>query len=282
MMPKDFAAELAAVEPQPEADGYTPRIVASVEDGIGWMTFSNPRRRNAVSLGMWRQIPVVCAAFDADPEVRVVALRGEGEASFVSGADITEFDRVRSTPEDVASYDVAGRVAGAAILNLRKPTVAVIRTWCIGGGLATALNCDLRFAAANTRFAVPAARLGLGYRYAGIRTLVDIVGAAAAREIFFTARQYDAEEALRMGLINRVAPVDGFEAEAKAYLAQIAGAAPLTVHAAKLAINVALEDKTERDLSEVDEAVSACFASDDYEEGRRAFREKRKPVFKGR
>ena len=170
----------------------------------------------------------------------------------------------------------------AAILGLKKPTVAVIRTWCIGGGLATALNCDLRFAAENTRFAVPAARLGLGYRYAGIRTLVDIVGAAAAREIFFTARQYDAEEALRMGLISRTAPVEGFEAAAKEYLSQIAGNAPLTVAAAKMAINVALEDKAERDLTEVDAAVAACFASEDYEEGRRAFREKRKPQFKGR
>ncbi|MEC9433261.1 MAG: enoyl-CoA hydratase [Pseudomonadota bacterium] len=281
-LPADLAAALDAATPAPEADGYAPRIEVRVEDGIGWMVFDNPRRRNAVTLGMWKQIPVVCAALDAAPEVRVVALRGEGEASFVSGADISEFDRVRSTPEDVAAYDVAGKVAGAAILGLKKPTVAVIRTWCIGGGMATALNCDLRFAAENTRFAVPAARLGLGYRYAGIRTLVDIVGAAAAREIFFTARQYDAAEALRMGLISRTAPVEGFEAAARDYLLQIAGNAPLTVAAAKMAINVALEDHAERDLAEVEAAVAACFASEDYEEGRRAFREKRKPEFKGR
>src|SRR5690606_23452544 len=136
-----------------EADGYTPQIIARVDRGIGWLIFSNPRRRNAVTYNMWRQIPGAVAAFAADPSVKVIALRGDGDSSFVSGADISEFETLRSTPEQVATYDAAGRAASVAIEGVAKPTVAVIRTWCVGGGVGTALGCDLRIAAADTRFA---------------------------------------------------------------------------------------------------------------------------------
>lgn len=267
--------------PVPEADGYTPQIIPRVENGVGWMIFSNPRRRNAVTFNMWKQIPEVIAAFEADPEVKVVALRGEGDVSFISGADISEFGHLRSTPDQVAAYDVVGKAAGASIEGCAKPTVAVIRTWCVGGGLGTALGCDLRIAAANSRFAIPAARLGLGYRYAGIKALVDVVGPANAREIFFTARKYPADEALAMGLINRILPDEGFDAAAQAYLAEIAGNAPLTIKAARMAIRAVTRDAEDRDIAAVDAAVQACFDSADYEEGRRAFAEKRAPVFRG-
>jgi len=268
-------------DPIPETDGYLPHISAHVADGIGWMTFSNPRRRNAVTFDMWRQIPLIIADFAQNPAVRVVALRGDGAESFISGADISEFGRLRATPEQVATYDRVGRDAGAAIAGIDKPTVAVIRGWCIGGGLATALGCDLRIAAQDTRFAVPAAKLGLGYRYSGIKTLVDVVGPANAAEIFFTARQYDADEALRMGLINRILPVEGFEDEAERYLAGIAANAPLTMKAAKLSIRAAIDAPAPEALNTIDAAIAACFDSEDYKEGRAAFAEKRAPRFQG-
>lgn len=273
---------MSKVENQPEADGYTPRIEARVENGVGWMIVSNPRRRNAVTYAMWRQIPEVIEAFAADDAVHVIAIRGEGDASFVSGADITEFATLRSTPEQVAAYDEAGQAANAAIMNVAKPTVAVARTWCVGGGVGIALTCDIRIAAADTQFAVPAARLGLGYRYSGVKALVDVVGPANAAEIFFTARRYTAEEARDIGLINRVFPVEGFEEAVSAYLGDMAANAPLTQKAAKLAIRGAMRKADPADLDAIDAAIQACFDSEDYKEGRAAFAEKRKPAFRGR
>ncbi|ASM71325.1 MULTISPECIES: enoyl-CoA hydratase [Roseobacteraceae] len=273
---------MSRVEPIAEADGYTPQVIAHIKDGIGWMVFSNPRRRNAVTFNMWRQIPDIIARFAQDDSVRVVALRGEGTSSFISGADISEFAELRNTPEQVAAYDAVGAQAGAAIAGIMKPTVAVIRTWCVGGGLGTALGCDLRIAAEDTGFAVPAAKLGLGYRYAGIKTLVDIVGPANAAEIFYSARQYTADEALRMGLINRILPADGFDDAAESYLRDITRNAPLTMKAVKMALRGVLKQPEPADLREIDEAVAACFQSEDYAEGRAAFAEKRPPEFKGR
>lgn len=274
-------SQLAQVISEPEADGYTPHIRIEVHDGVGWMIFANPKRRNAVTYAMWRQIPAALADLAADDSVRVVALRGEGESSFISGADISEFATRRSTPEQVAEYDRVGTEANAAIVAFEKPTVAVIRTWCVGGGVATALGCDLRIASENSRFAVPAARLGLGYRYSGIKALVDVVGPANAREIFFTARKFSTDEALRMGLINRAFAEDGFDAAAQAYLADIAANAPLTMHAAKMAIRAVGQDPDQRDIATINAAVQACFDSEDYQEGRAAFAEKRSPNFRG-
>ncbi len=275
-------SQLAQIVPETEADGYTPHIRIEVRDGVGWIIFANPRRRNAVTYTMWRQIPAALVDLAADDTVRVVALRGEGESSFISGADISEFATRRSTPEQVAEYDRVGTEANAAIVAFDKPTVAVIRTWCVGGGVATALGCDLRIASAGSRFAVPAARLGLGYRYSGIKALVDVVGPANAREIFFTARKYSTDEALRMGLINRVFAEDGFDAAAQEYLADIATNAPLTMQAAKMAIRAVGQDPDQRNIATINAAVQACFDSEDYQEGRAAFAEKRRPHFCGR
>ena len=270
------------VQPIAEADGYTPQVIARVSDGIGWMIFSNPRRRNAVTFNMWRQIPTIIEQFAADTNVRVVALRGEGESSFISGADISEFAAKRSTSEQVEAYDVVGKMAGTAIANIEKPTVAVIRAWCVGGGLGTALGCDLRIAAADARFAIPAARLGLGYRYAGIKTLVDTVGPSNAAEIFYTARKYSADEALAMGLINRVLPVDGFDTASAAYLGGIAQNAPLTMRAVKMAIKGVTAQSDPTNIDAIDRAVNGCFDSTDYTEGRAAFAAKRQPKFQGK
>ena len=267
------------VTPVAETDGYTPKVVARVENGIGWMIFSNPRRRNAVTYNMWQQIPGIINQFERNDSVRVV---GEGTSSFISGADISEFAEKRNTPEQVETYDAAGKAAGEAIAGLLKPTVAVIRTWCVGGGLGTALGCDLRIASSDTRFAIPAAKLGLGYRYAGIKTLVDTVGPANAAEIFYSAGQYNADEALRMGLINRILPTERFDDAADAYLETIVQNAPLTLKAVKMAIHGVLEKSDPSGLYNIGEAVEACFQSEDYAEGRAAFSEKRKPEFKGR
>jgi enoyl-CoA hydratase len=179
------------------------KIVAVADGATGWLIFSNPERLNAVSYEMWRAIPRRIVEFVGDPAIRVVVLRGEGDKAFVSGADISHFEKVRSSGAGIADYDDATRLANEAILACPKPTIAMIQGYCMGGGLGVALCCDLRFAAANSRFAIPAARLGLGYAYGGIKRLVDVVGPSFAKEIFYTARQFSADEAVSMGLINR-------------------------------------------------------------------------------
>ncbi len=184
-------------------------MIARKEGGIGWMIFNQPEKHNAVSYAMWQAVPKIMADFEADPEVRVIVLTGAGEKAFVSGADISEFEEKRSAEDSIKLYDAAGEAAQRSLVEATKPTIAMIRGICIGGGLAIALNTDLRVCSDNSVFAVPAARLGLGYKYPGIARLVNIVGPAFAKEIFFTAGKFSAEDARIMGLVNRVVPVGG-------------------------------------------------------------------------
>lgn len=260
----------------------TERLLGRKDGAIGWVIFNHPERRNAISSEMWRAIPPLLAGYDADPEVRVVVFAGAGDKAFVSGADISQFESERANREANDLYTAQSAAAVRALVQLQKPSIAMIRGFCIGGGLAVALNCDLRIAAEDARFAIPAARLGLGYNFEGVRRLVDVVGPAYAGEILFTARQLDASEAQRCGLVNRVVPVAELEAALRVTANQIAENAPLTIRASKLAIQEALKDPERRKLDRLEAAVAACFDSADYAEGRRAFLEKRKPRFEGR
>src|SRR5437763_4472575 len=260
----------------------TSKMLAEKDGAIGRIIFNNPARHNAVSLDMWQAVSQIMDDFNNDDRVRVIVVTGAGGKAFVSGADISEFKEKRSSEEAAAAYAKISESARVKLQETLKPTIAMIRGYCIGGGLATALSCDLRIAAEGSRFGVPAAKLGLGYAYDGIKRLIDIVGPAYAREIFYTARQFTAEEALGMGLVNRLVPESELEGYVKNYCDTIAANAPLTIRAAKQIVREALKDSDKRDMALCQRVVDECFASADYAEGRTAFMEKRRPVFTGR
>jgi enoyl-CoA hydratase/carnithine racemase len=260
----------------------TSKMIGEKDGAIGRIIFNNPARHNAVSLDMWQAVGQIMEDFESDPAIRVIVLSGAGGKAFVSGADISEFKEKRDSVEAAEAYSKVSESARLALQDTLKPTIAMIRGYCIGGGMATALACDLRIAAEGSKFGVPAAKLGLGYAYDGIKKLIDVVGPAFAREIFYTARQFSTDEALAMGLINRVVPDGELEGYVNNYCATIAGNAPLTVRSVKQIVREALKDEGKRDMALCKRVVEECFASEDYTEGRTAFMEKRRPVFKGR
>jgi enoyl-CoA hydratase/carnithine racemase len=258
----------------------TERILARTEGAVGWLTFNNPERRNAVSIDMWEAIPKVLAAFTSDAAIRAIVLTGAGDKAFVSGADISQFEKQRSTQDAVQRYEELAEGAQLAILTCEKPVIAMIRGFCIGGGLNIANGCDLRIASEDARFAIPAAKMGLGYRASSMKMLVDNIGAAYAREVMLTARQFTAAEARHMGLVHHVVPVSELQSFTEKFCQDISANAPLTMRAAKRLIREV--SKGTWDVAQCKAWVKECFDSADYQEGRKAFMEKRKPVFAGK
>ncbi len=260
----------------------TDRMIAEKESGIGWMTFNSPERRNAISIEMRHAILEIYADFAADDAVRVVVLKGAGGKAFVSGADISEFEKVRNTEEQRKVYSELSERVNQALISLEKPMIAMINGFCLGGGLGTALTADIRIAADDASFGIPAARMGLGYPYRNLKVLIDLVGPAYAKEIMFTARRFTAQEALAMGLVNRVVPAAELEDTVRELAATIAQNAPLTVRGSKAIVGEAVKDAGQRDMALCERVAEACMASEDYIEDRRAFMEKRRPEFTGR
>jgi enoyl-CoA hydratase len=259
----------------------TEKMLAEKADGIGMMTFNNPARRNAMSLEMWEAIDTILEDFENDDSVRVVIMKGAGGKAFVSGADISEFKEKRNNAEAAAHYAAVSEGARNRLGNLKKPLIALIDGFCLGGGLAVALAADMRFATDQSQFGVPAARLGIAYAFDGLRRLVSLVGPALANEIMFTAHRIDAAEALRIGLINRVIPADDIESTVRDLALTIVNNAPLSVNASKVTIKEVLKDAGDRDMDNLARISKSCFDSADYAEGRQAFMEKRQPVFTG-
>jgi enoyl-CoA hydratase len=258
------------------------RMLAEKDGSIGWMIFDHPERRNAVTQAMWLQVGEILGDFSKDEAIRVVVLKGAGDKAFVSGADISQFGQQRRNAAEVAASNRLTDAARQTLATFQKPTIAMIQGYCLGGGLAIALMCDLRFASEDSSFGIPAARLGVGYGAQSVALLQSLVGPAYTREILFTGRRFSGDEALRMGLINRLLPRAELAPYVQDYAAMIGANAPLTIRAAKLASTELLKTESERDLAAVQHAVEACFDSTDYHEGRTAFLEKRPPVFTGR
>ncbi|MGH6918092.1 MAG: enoyl-CoA hydratase, partial [Geminicoccaceae bacterium] len=238
-------------------------------------------KRNAVSLEMWQAVGRALDGFAADQRVRVVVLSGAGGKAFVSGADISKFEQERASAEAVKHYNAITAEVSSKLADFAKPTIAQITGSCVGGGVALAVCCDLRICGEGSRFGIPAARLGLGYGFSGINRLVQLVGPSFAKEIFFTARLFSAAEAQQMGLVNRVVPDDEVAAYVADHAQKITENAPLTIGSVKEIVGEALKDPAVRDLARCAALVDACYASQDYVEGRRAFMEKRKPRFVG-
>jgi enoyl-CoA hydratase/carnithine racemase len=260
----------------------TGQLLAEVADAVAVVTINNPGKRNALSSEIRAALPGLLAALQADGDVRVVVLTGAGDKAFASGADISEFAQRRTSAAARAEYDRAGEELGRAWASLGKPVIAMIRGFCIGAGLLIALQADIRIAADDGQFGVPAARIGLAPGFASVTALVNLIGPARTSEMLFSARRFTAAEALQMGLVNRVVPAADLRAEVMGLARGIAQNAPLTVAACKTAIREAGRPPDRRDMARVEAMMEACFASDDYREGQRAFAEKRPPAFTGR
>ena len=250
------------------------------DGAIARMVFDHEARRNAITVDMWEAIPRVVGELQDDPRVRVVVMRGAGSEAFVSGADISEFEQNR-TGDAGRNYDAMTARAFAALQGLEKPLLACVHGFCIGGGAAIAMTADLRYAAEDARFAVPPARLGLGYHTAGIRALIRVVGFSETADLLFTARRVDAKEARHIGLVNEVFAKELLDEAVEEIAHTIADNAPLTIRSAKMTLQELAKLESERDLDRIHASIERCYQSEDFKEGVQAFLQKRKPQFRG-
>ena len=260
----------------------TERVQTWLDASTLHIRFNNPSRHNALSVDMWEAVPALLTRAETDDRVRLVVFSGAGEKSFVSGADISQFEDMRAAREAVTRYEHMAEHALMSIYHFSKPTLSCIRGFCIGGGVNVAISCDLRIASSDSVFSIPAARLGLGYRYSAMKNLVDLIGPGAAKDLFFSARKIDAAEAHALGLISRVCEPEALPALLAEYTSALAANAPLTVRAGKAITAEILKPSPDLDMDLCQRLIRGCFDSADYAEGRKAFMEKRKPVFTGK
>jgi enoyl-CoA hydratase len=261
------------------ADG---KMLQKVEDGVGVITFNNPEKRNAMSLDMWEGLGKALIELRDDAQVRVVILTGAGDKAFVSGADISQFEKTRHNAEASEEYSKKSAAQRALLADYPKPIIACIRGFCLGGGMQVAMAADIRIASENSQFGIPAAKLGIAYGYDGLRNLVSLVGPSWARLIMYTGMRIDSAEAVRIGLVDRVVPDIELWNATMEIARTISGNAPLAIKAAKITIAQILKDPGERDMDAIKAISTACMDSEDFREGRTAFMDKRKPQFKGR
>jgi len=263
-------------------ESSTERIETWLDGRTLHVRFSNPARHNALSVEMWEAVPPLLRLAQEDDRVRLVVFSGAGDKAFVSGADISQFEDMRAAREAVTRYEAMAEEALSAIYDFPKPTLACIRGYCIGGGVNVAISCDIRIASTDSTFAIPAARLGLGYRYSAMKNLVDLIGPGAAKDLFYTARRIDASEAKAIGLVSRICAPEALDTLLGEYTGALADNAPLTVAAAKAIMREILKPSPELDMALCASLIRGCFESADYTEGRTAFMQKRKPIFTGR
>ena len=258
------------------------KVVAKKEGPLGRLIFDNPKKHNAMSQAMWDGLADTMEAFDADDEVRVVVLHGAGDKAFVSGADISKFDSERANMDRIKAYSASVNRGYGSVQRALKPTIAKINGYCYGGGMGIAVCADLRICSDNASFCIPASKLGVGYGHENTKVLMDLVGPAYTKEIFYSARRFSAEEAHHMGLVNSIVPRDELDNYVAEYVETMAGNAPLSLKTTNLIVNELLKAEGERDIALCQQLVDECAGSSDIEEGRRAFMEKRKPKFAGR
>lgn len=267
---------------EPTYTSTTERVQTWLDSRTLHIRFNNPNKHNALSVDMWEAVPPLLKLAHGDDRVRLVVFSGAGGKAFVSGADISQFEDMRAARAAVAHYEAMAEATLTGIHDFPKPTLACIRGYCIGGGVNVAISCDIRIATTDSVFSIPAARLGLGYRYSAMKNLVDLVGPGAAKDLFFTARRVDGVEAKAIGLATRVCPPDGLDALLAEYADAISQNAPLTILAGKAITREILKASPDLDREHCASLIRACFESEDYTEGRTAFMQKRKPVFTGR
>jgi enoyl-CoA hydratase len=259
----------------------TPNVIAEKRGAAGWLIFNDPGRHNAISMEMWAAVPQVLNAFVDDSDVRLIVLSGAGERAFVSGANIGQFDSMRSGRDLIARYDAFTGAALESLHQCKKPTVAKIRGYCIGGGISIAASCDIRIASEESAFSIPAARLGIGYRFSAIRDLVTVIGAAHCLDLLLSARKFNTAHAQAIGLIQHRVPDADLDRYMEDYILQLSHNAPLSMFTTKQMVRQLCSPHSGVNEAALNELVAACFASEDYNEGKRAFAEKRAPVFRG-